>query len=392
MRQASKRDRSRVGLMTGVLVAGALVALPAAPAQAAPIVKQIDAGRLNSSCALTATAVKCWGRGGAGALGNGSRNSINKPKTVKRVGKGVRQIDIGTGQACAVSRASRVWCWGRNRQGQLGQGNLMDTYLLPVMVKKIGKVRQVAAGNDFTCATLQSRRVACWGINSHGQLGDGSQKTRTLPVMVKGLKNVKLLSAGGYSACALTMANAVKCWGSNQTGQIGDGTFKMRKTPVQVSGLTSGVRWVSAGWKHSCAVLDTGAAKCWGDNGKGQLGNGNTTIKRKPTQVSGLGAGSGTLIISAGTGYTCARVNSGAKCWGSNTTGQLGDGTTDDQITPVDVVGLTTGVRFVSAGWQQSCAVMAGGKPTKCWGDNFYGELGNGTWVDSTTAVNVVWS
>jgi alpha-tubulin suppressor-like RCC1 family protein len=150
------------------------------------------------------------------------------------------------------------------------------------------------------------------------------------------------ISAGNSHACALTTSGGVKCWGLNDTGALGDGTTTDRSTPVNVSGLSSGVAQISSGFGHTCALTTSGRAECWGSNGSGTLGDGTRTDRLTPVTVTGLS--SGVAQISAGIGQTCAVTTSGrAECWGWNAFGQLGDGTTTNRRTPVTVSGLFPG-------------------------------------------------
>jgi alpha-tubulin suppressor-like RCC1 family protein len=167
---------------------------------------------------------------------------------------------------------------------------------------------------------------------------------------------ISSISTGYDRTCAVTTSGGVKCWG---TGYLGDGTSANSPVPVDVSGLTSGVSAISVGYGHTCAVTTAGGAKCWGSNYAGQLGDGTTTDRSVPVDVSGLT--SGISAISASNGYTCAITTAGgAKCWGYNHDGQLGDGTTTDRSVPVDVSGLTSGVSAISAGQSNACAVTGG--------------------------------
>jgi Cutinase/Regulator of chromosome condensation (RCC1) repeat/Putative Ig domain len=218
----------------------------------------------------------------------------------------------------------------------------------------------------------------------------GATATAPLTLLVGGPGAIRAgsISAGYNHTCAVTTTGAVKCWGDNPYGELGDGTTTSSTTPVDVVGLGSGVAAVSAGGGHTCAVTTAGGVKCWGDNGYGELGDGTTTSSTTPVDVVGLG--SGVAAVSAGDDHTCAVTTAGGvKCWGDNIYGALGDGTTTSSTTPVDVVGLGSGVAAVSAGAGDSCAVTTAGAG-KCWGDNFYGELGDGTTTSSTTPVDVV--
>ncbi|MBL8765641.1 MAG: biotin transporter BioY, partial [Phycisphaerae bacterium] len=171
-----------------------------------------------------------------------------------------------------------------------------------------------------------------------------------------------------------TTAGGAKCWGSNNYGQLGDNSTTNRRTPVDVTGLTSGVSSVGAGGYHTCAVTTAGGAKCWGYNGYGQLGDNSTTNRLTPVDVTGLT--SGVSSVGVGAFHTCAvTAAGGAKCWGYNGYGQLGDNSTIDRQTPVDVTGLTSGVSSVGAEYHTCAVTTAGG--AKCWGSNNYGQLGD---------------
>lgn len=186
----------------------------------------------------------------------------------------------------------------------------------------------------------------------------------------------------------MTTAGAVKCWGDTSSGKLKGGTKTSRTIPVDVSGLASGVVSVSAGAFHTCAVTDTGELKCWGLNSSGQLGNGTITDETTPVGVTGLT--SGVASVSAGDFHTCAVTTTGGlKCWGHNGSGRLGNGTSTDQIIPVDVSGLASGVSSVLSGGFHTCAVTTAGA-LNCWGHNGYGQIGDGTTADKTTPVNVL--
>jgi alpha-tubulin suppressor-like RCC1 family protein len=233
-----------------------------------------------------------------------------------------------------------VKCWGENQDGQLGDGTTIDR-LTPVDVVGLsGRVTAIAAGAGHNCALISSDGVECWGLNEMGQLGDGTTSTRPRPVDVVGLSGAVAAIAGGDShSCALTSSGGVKCWGWNAYRQLGDGTTSDRLTPVDVSGLARGVTAIATGDVHTCALTSAGGVECWGVNSAGQLGDGTTGIRLTPVGVSRLG--SGVTALAAGSGHSCALTSvGGVECWGSNFRGELGDGTTRDRVRPVDVIGF----------------------------------------------------
>jgi alpha-tubulin suppressor-like RCC1 family protein len=205
---------------------------------------------------------------------------------------------------------------------------------------------------------------------------------------VSGLASgVTAVAAGGYHSCALTDAGAVKCWGRNDLGQLGNGANANSNVPVQVSGLASGVIAITGGDFHTCALTSAGGVKCWGDNGNGALGDGTGADSNIPVDVSGLA--SGVDAIAAGGYHTCALTSAGGvKCWGDNIYGQLGDGTTSSNGEPVEVVGLTSGVTAITGGYYHSCALTSAVGP-KCWGRNNFGQLGNAGNANSSVPVDV---
>jgi cysteine-rich repeat protein len=352
------------------------------------------------TCALTTGGgVKCWGDNSVGQLGDGTNTDRNTPVDVTGLASGVTKVSAGGGHACVVTSGGGVKCWGDNTYGELGDRTTVQRTSPVDVVSLSSGVADLDAGGyayysstgtngGHTCALLAAGSLECWGRNDSGQLGDATTITRTAPVDVTGLAvGMSDVSVGGNHACALTTGGGVKCQGWNEYGQLGDGSVLIPSAAVDVTGLASGVASISIGMNHSCAVTTAGGAQCWGYNNYGQIGNGTTTNRTAPTDVFGLTTG--VLQVSAGGSHTCAvTTTGGAKCWGYNVNGQLGDGTTMNRITARDVVGLTSGVVAVEAGASHTCALLDTGG-VKCWGNNSNYQLGDGTNTNASSPVDV---
>ncbi len=301
-------------------------------------------------------------------------------------------VSAGSGHTCGLTDRGGVMCWGANSTGQLGDGTTIDHYT-PAYVKGLRSgVIAVSAGSTHTCALLTTGNVKCWGNNNHGQLGDGTKIDRWSPVDVVGLSGVAWLEAGGLDTCVVTIGGGAKCWGANYPGRLGDGTLTDRWTPVDVVGLTSGVakiRTNDAGGGHTCAVTTSGGLKCWGDNSFGQLGIGTITVTRSLVPVDVISMTTGVSDVALGMWHTCATTDSGVKCWGDSSFGQLGNALTTTQTTPITVIGLESGALSITTGSRHSCAWLSGDS-IKCWGSNFTGELGDGTTIERLSPVDVL--
>jgi alpha-tubulin suppressor-like RCC1 family protein len=283
-----------------------------------------------------------------------------------------KSVSAGFGNTCAVTLSDGAKCWGVNDAGQLGDGTTSNRDS-PVDVAGLAVgMMGISMADRFTCGLTAAGGVKCWGDNEHFALGNSSfaNPTSNVPVDVTGLSTgVTAIAAGEYHACALTAAGGVKCWGDNGSGQLGSWAYLFGKDPGDVLDLSSGVKAIASGETHSCALMKTGAVKCWGNNDNGRLGNDYTADRpHPPTGVQGLS--SGVTAITAGDGHTCALTDTGTvKCWGKNDYGQLGDGTNTDRPVPVDVVGLHGTATAIAAGGETTCALMDTGG-VMCWGLN----------------------
>ncbi len=351
-------------------------------------VAALDAGGFSTCALTTAGAVKCWGYNGFGQVGDGSTTDRSAPVDVMSLSGGVAAISVGGSHACALSQAGAVQCWGNNIAGELGDGTTTNRSAPVAVVGLGGGVAALSLGNYHSCALLVSGGVQCWGPNDRGQLGDGSTVNSPVPIAVSGLgSGVTSIGAGFYHTCALIAGGAMKCWGYNQFGALGDGSTTTRTSPVAVAGLT-GATAVSPGGGHTCVLLALGDVKCWGYNFFGQTGNGSTSQSAVPANVAWHTVG--VISVGAGAYHSCAVTLGGAaRCWGDNDSGQLGDTTTTQRTSAVAVAGLDSGVAAVSAGSFHSCALTVGGG-VWCWGRNSEGQLGNNSLTDSPIPVAVV--
>jgi len=346
------------------------------------------------TCVLTASGgVSCWGWNAYGQLGNGLSGGVGlAPVAVLGLQSGVIATSSGWVSSCALSASGLVKCWGGNDYGQLGNGTTSAS-TTPTGVSGLTNIQAISVGTHHACALTTAGGLQCWGRNDSGQLGNGtSGGISTTPVDVFGLgSGVAAVAAAANHTCALTTGGAVKCWGANGTGNLGDGTLVSSSTPVDVGGLSSGASAISAGGSSSCALITSGAVKCWGMDEFGQIGDGSTgaagcSCRTPPLNVIGL---SGATAVSVGDGHACVVTLSGSvSCWGYNIVGQLGDATstgpeacmssaTPCSTVPDDVVGLNGLVNGVSSGNAHSCGRTSVGG-VMCWGHNGYGQLGTG--------------
>ena len=380
-----------------------------ASAAASTATPQIVTGSEHSCALLTDGTVRCWGHNQDGQNGDGTTTIRTNPVQVLLPDNtplsGVTQISALNTHTCALLDDTTVRCWGRNSFGKLGDGTATDrsTAVQVVLADGTTPLRgatQVSAGGEHTCALLDDETVRCWGLNDSGQLGDGNTTAgANPPVTVReggaALAGVTAIDAGQVHTCALLDDGTARCWGFNGGGRLGDGTTTARHSPVQVLaiGSTQGtdtlreIAALSAGGGHTCAHMDGGTVRCWGLNTFGQLGNGTTTSSENPNPVTVLVAAGGAALstvsaVSAGTQHTCAALDDGtARCWGAGSGGQLGDGTATSTSVPVTVTGLTgTDVIRIAAAANHTCALVATGDVTaRCWGDGRNGRLGDGS-------------
>jgi alpha-tubulin suppressor-like RCC1 family protein len=389
------------------------------------------------SCALMADAsIQCWGDGTHGQLGDNRVTTSNLPVSVvsgfccgpKQPIHGFVDVSAGGSFTCGRFAAyGTLTCWGENTFGQLGTGDTdgQSAVLFDAMGSTVGlsaggahacglsiggiascfglddalqvgmpsgsinyiptaqpvtgvvNAIEIAAGGKHSCAMLVDGTIRCWGSNIYGQHGDGTTANVGI-TSVAGIGGTFLgrgIAAGNQFPCARRGTGAVACWGAGTQGQLGNSASASSSNPVAVTGITTAVGLSAGSSAHECAIDAGGLAKCWGDNSRGQLGDGTTIRRNQPVAVFG----GPYVAISTGDLHTCAVTQQATmQCWGAGDHGQLGNGGTSDSLTPVEIPLF----RFsaVAAGGKFTCGVEVSGitEPVQCWGDNSAGQLGNG--------------
>jgi alpha-tubulin suppressor-like RCC1 family protein len=329
------------------------------------------------TCALSSQgSARCWGLNNQGQLGDGSGVARSVPTAVSG-GLAFASIATGYFHTCGTTPQKKAYCWGWNEHGQVGDATTIDR-LAPVAVYGGDGYEVIARGGGYhTCGLQTDSLVSCWGQNAFGEVGDGSNTTRTTPTIVSGGVAIFKLAANWDHTCGLSAAGAAYCWGQGQA--IGDGTFGGKNVPAAVTGgfVFSDIYGAAQG-SHFCGRTSAGLAYCWGKNSEFELGDGTNVSRATPTAVGG-----GLTFSSLGGGFTrgrCALSSSGgAYCWGSpGGTGVLGDATFVARSAPGPVAG---GLSFsnIASGHTHVCALGVSNDSAYCWGTNGNGQVGSGT-------------
>jgi len=360
--------------------------LAVVPAATALAFQDVKAG-WDHSCGLTSDSrIFCWGRNQEGQLGDGSKTTSFTPIAVMG-GRQFRSVSAGTYHTCGITIDSRLYCWGWNSYGQLGIGSSAWDNPVPTEVSGGRGYKAVEACETHTCAIATDDRAYCWGRNRKGQLGNGTLTNHTAPVAVARGLTFRQISAGYEHSCGVTADNRAYCWGQNPLGQLGDGTTTQRTKPQAVVGGLLFLH-VRAGQNHTCGLATSGKDYCWGDDHHGELGDGDarTEPRRSPIGVVGglLFRQVDADILDNSCGVTTTYK---AYCWGYNNANQLGDGAGKMRTWPRAVAGGLS-FRWIGAGGIHTCAVTPSNR-AYCWGFNGYGALGDGTEQDATTPVIV---
>jgi alpha-tubulin suppressor-like RCC1 family protein len=342
------RRRSRIS--AGLAVLAAL----------APSCSGEDAVHGAHTCAIVGGGVLCWGFNYHGQVGDGSPYDRRTPVAAVGLGSGVRALAAGDRFTCAIRGDASVACWGRNRFGQLGDGTTERRRTPTPTLPLPAPVRAVAAGGLHACAVLEGGEVFCWGGNERAQLGDGSRADRASPGAAAAPPGAVDVAAGDRHTCVLLQGGGVACWGGNRYHEVSAVDSEDEPAPRDVP-LAEPARAIAAGGLASCAVLASGAVACWGSG-----------MGASPSAIPAL---SDVVAVDVGSAGACALDARGAvSCW-----------SVPGDVRPVPGV---AGAVALSVGFWHSCAVLSDGS-IRCWGQNYAGELGDGTGAASDLPVRV---
>jgi alpha-tubulin suppressor-like RCC1 family protein len=377
-----------------LLAAAAILAAGALPAQATPVPEQagsdwlrITAGH-EHTCAIRAPGrLYCWGGDSVGQLGNGSAGPSTTAVPVAGGHTDWVAVDAGGYTTCALRRTGRLYCWGFDDVGQLGDDQAPVSKDVPTQVAgSRTDWASVSVGIDDVCAVRRTGRLFCWGTDLSGRLGNGPQdRSSGVPVQVAGARtDWTSVSVGLGHSCARRRSGRLFCWGEDGHGQLGLGQVTAgRSAPAQVAGGGTDWRSVTAGIAHTCARRQDRTVWCWGSDEYGQVGNADAGGGPTPVRIAAPADGYGAL--DAGGRHSCARSASHhLYCWGANESGQLTGGIPFDS--PIEVGG--TDWAQVVGGANHTCAITVT-RRAFCWGANGSGQLGDGTPIGRIEPVEV---
>jgi alpha-tubulin suppressor-like RCC1 family protein len=387
--------RSLLGCGLVLLVA---LDVPTTATQTAPLRFVTVTAGADHVCALTERGeAYCWGSNEFGQLGSGSADSVPHTVAVRvRTEMKFTTVSAGFTHTCALADDGSAWCWGANDTAQLGDGSLKNSPI-PVRVSTDVKLQAIGPGGGHTCGVSNGDIGYCWGGNWHGQLGVGDRDGDAaapccyrVPKPIRTELRFRTAVAGGISSCAVAVGRKAYCWGSPQEGRLGTGADDAanksadKTTPTAVVGNALFQTVLPRAW-HTCGLSSMNGALCWG----GDMFQMKSAV---PERVSIPGELS---VVTTGHFHDCALTGDGtAYCWGTNTDGELGDGSTHEAAAPLRAA-TPRRFRSIAAGgsmdisrpgrpgevptWGFTCAVTADDGSILCWGDNRHGALGNGS-------------
>ncbi|MGC5324432.1 cadherin-like beta sandwich domain-containing protein, partial [Brevibacillus sp. SYSU BS000544] len=362
--------------------------LPFGQASANTTFTSVSAGNEHTVAIDSTGSVWAWGSNMNGSLGDGTTTAHLRPIKVPGL-TDITAISASGNFTLALKNDGTVYAWGMNYNGQLGNGTSNNVQLVPLQIPGLDHVIAIEAGNGYSMALKDDGKVYTWGLNNNGQLGDGTTDSKSTPVQVLNISNAKKISAGHSHAMALIDDKTVYAWGDNQVGQIGNGTINARQlTPVKIG--ISGITSISAGGAHSLAVKEDGTVYGWGRNVIGEVGDGTTNMRALPVVINSL-TGIGITSVETGTTHSLAIQNDGTVWgWGDNQFGQLGDESSTPRLTPVKMK-TSKAATIISSSFVHSMIVYNDGT---IWGTgrNNGGQLGIGSYSDSNKLVQVAFA
>ena len=340
-------------------------------------VTQLSANLTHSCARMKHGGVRCWGDNRAGALGDNVPIENKRPSQAE-LPSPATHIHTGSSATCANTTSGELFCWGQNASGQLGNGSTTDSSNPTRVVVSSDEHQTFTMGQigfGHSCAVTPTSELYCWGSNQSGQLGDLTSVQRTRPVLTSEIRSgTQQVVVGSWHTCALSSDQEVFCWGSNKAGQLATSTSSSA-LPLPVTNLGGWPTKLASGSNHICALTVAGDVVCWGSNRYGQIDASNSSEALHTPQVR-PGLGPNIVDISAsGSNHTCVVLADGdIQCWGDNRYGQLGDGSTDATSDIITIESDGAPYVQVSPGAQHTCAVRSDGS-VWCWGSNQFGHF-----------------